>query len=41
MFVPADVDAIFGYVLQQFYLNDSVYAFTEFRPWPGDLGLGY
>ena len=32
VFVPADVDAIFGYVLQQFNLNDSVYAFAKYTP---------
>ena len=27
VFVPDDVDAVFGYVLSQFNLDDSVYAF--------------
>ena len=32
VFVPDDVDAVFGYVLSQFNLDDSVYAFAKYTP---------
>lgn len=32
VFIPTEVDAIFGYVLSQFDLEDSVYAFAKYTP---------
>lgn len=32
VFVPRDVDKIFGYILDHFNLTDSVYAFAKYTP---------
>ena len=32
IFIPAEVDKIFGYVLSYFHLIDSVYAFAKYPP---------
>ena len=32
VFIPEEVDKIFGYVLSQFNLKDSVYAFAKYTP---------
>ena len=32
VFIPDDVDAVFGYVLKYFDLQDSVYAFAKYTP---------
>jgi len=32
IFIPDDVDKVFGYVLNYFDLNDSVYAFAKYTP---------
>ena len=32
VFIPDDVDAVFGYVLKYFNLKDSVYAFAKYTP---------